>query len=318
MSSSKIRHITRNHVFTFGLDHLSTAVEAFIIDRQSSGLSPNTIQFYRNCLRRFIQFCDSQAITQIDQVAPDTIRAYLLWLEQNGHNPSGRHAHYRTLRAFMFWLESELGEDTYRAPIRKVKPPKVPKEIIEGVSLDDVQRMIDACKGNRFTDLRDKALLLFLLDTGTRASEALAIDLADVDFATGGVLIRKGKGNKSRMVYFGRNTRRAITAYLKSREDDHPALWVNEKGERLTRYGLDKTLRLRAKQAGITNPPSAHDFRRAFALNMLRSGCDVFTLQRLMGHSDLTVLRRYLAQNENDLQQAHQRFSPVENLTRKG
>ncbi|WP_322508949.1 tyrosine-type recombinase/integrase [Anaerolinea sp.] len=316
MSSANLRHMTPNLV-TFGLDHLSTAIEAFLVDRQSSGLSPHTIEFHRDSLKRFAQFCESQAITRIDQITADTIRAFLLWLEQQGHKPGGRHARYRSLRAFLYWLETELGEDTYRAPIRKVKAPKLPKEVIEGVSLDDVQRMIEACKGNRFTELRDKALLLFLLDTGARASEALDVDLADVNFPTGGVFIRKGKGNKSRMVYFGKNTRRALTAYLKARKDDNPALWVNEQGERFTRYGLDKTLRLRAKQAGIANPPSAHDFRRAFALNMLRLGCDVFTLQRLMGHSDLTILRRYLAQTEGDLQQAHQKFSPVEALKAK-
>jgi len=314
MPSVNLRHMTQNHLLTFGLDHLATAVEAFLVDRQSSGLSANTIEYHRNSLQRFVQFCENQAIARIDQVTADTIRAFLLWLEQQGSKPGGRHARYRSLRAFMYWLETELGEDTYRAPIRKVKPPKLPKDIIEGVSLDDVQRMIEACKGKRFTELRDKALLLFLLDTGARASEALDVDLADVNFPTGGVFIRKGKGNKSRMVYFGKTARRALTAYLKARKDDNPALWVNEQGERFTRYGLDKTLRLRAKQAGITSAPSAHDFRRAFALNMLRLGCDVFTLQRLMGHSDLTVLRRYLAQTEADLQQAHRRFSPVENL----
>lgn len=316
MSSANLRHMTQNLV-TFGLDHLSNAIEAFLVDRQSSGLSPHTIEYHRDSLKRFAQFCESQAITRIDQITADTIRAFLLWLEQQGHKPGGRHARYRSLRAFLYWLETELGEDTYRAPIRKVKAPKLPKEVIEGVNLDDVQRMIEACKGNRFTELRDKALLLFLLDTGTRASECLSTDLSDVNFATGGVLIRKGKGNKARMVYFGKTARRALTAYLKARKDDNPALWVNEQGERLTRYGLDKTLRLRAKQAGLADPPSAHDFRRAFALNMLRSGCDVFTLQRLMGHSDLTVLRRYLAQTEADLQQAHQKFSPVEGLKSK-
>ncbi len=312
MSSANLRHMTQNLV-TFGLDHLSTAIEAFLNDRQASGLSQNTIAFYSRSLARFSQFCESQAISRIDQITPDTIRAFLLWLERQGHNPGGRHALFRSIRAFLLWLEAELGDD-YHAPIRKVKAPKLPKEIIQGADLEDIQRMVEACKGNRFTELRDKALLLFLLDTGTRASECLSINLSDVNFATGGVLIRKGKGNKSRMVYFGKTARRALTAYLKTRKDDNPALWVNEQGGRLTRWGLDKTLRLRAKQAGIANPPSTHDFRRAFALNMLRSGCDVFTLQRLMGHSDLTVLRRYLAQTESDLQQAHQRFSPVEAL----
>jgi site-specific recombinase XerD len=317
MPSQNLRHITQNHLQTFGLDYLGTAIQAFINDGQASGLSPATIDFYRRTLSRFIQFCESQAVTRMNQVTPEVIRSYLLWLEQNGHKPGGRHAYYRTLRAFLFWMEGELGEDEYRAPIRKVKAPKLPKDLIEGASLDEVHAMIETCKGNNFTALRDKALLLFLLDAGTRASETLATDLSDIDFANCSAFIRKGKGGKQRMVYFGKITRRALTAYLKARKDDNPALWVNEQGERFTRFGLDKTLRLRAKQAGLVKAPSAHDFRRCFALNMLRSGCDVFTLQRLMGHSDLTVLRRYLAQTEADLQTAHRLHSPVDNLPKR-
>ena len=313
MSTQFLRHVTRQFL-TFGLDHLCTAVQAFLNDKQAGGLSPQTVDFYRRSLNKFMRFCESQAIDQVEQITPEIIRSYLSRLEQDGHNANGRHAHYRSLRAFLYWLEAELGEEDYHAPIRKVKPPKLPKEVIEGVSLEDIQRMLAACQGRGFTELRDKALLLFLLDTGSRAGETLAIDLADVDFATGSVLIRKGKGSKQRMVYFSKTTRRALMAYLRARRDDHPALWVNERGERFTRSGLDKTLHLRAKQAGLIETPSAHDFRRAFALNMLRSGCDVFTLQRLMGHSDLSVLRRYLAQTEGDLQEAHRRASPVERL----
>lgn len=309
MPTNHLRHMTRQDL-TFGLDHLATAAQSFLTDRQASGLSQNTIQFYRNCLSRFIQFCDSQAIIRIDQITADTIRLFLLWADQQGYNPGGKHALYRSVRAFLLWLEGEL--DDYRAPTRKVKPPKTPKDLIEGVPLDDFQKMLAACKGSNAT--RDKAILLFLIDTGTRASETIAIDLNDVDFATGSVIIRKGKGSKSRVVYFGKTTRRAITAYLKSRKDNHPALWVNERGERLTRFGLAKILQLRARQAGLSSVPSPHDFRRSFALNMLRSGCDIFSLQRLMGHSDLTVLRRYLAQTQDDLEQVHRQHSPADNL----
>jgi len=314
LSFQSLRHITHAYSATFGLDYLETAVQAFLNDRQASGLSPNTLDYYRRTLARFSQFCEGQAISKTGQITADVIRDYLLALERSGYSPGGRHAFYRSLRAFLLWLEGELGDGEYRAPIRKVKAPKLPKDLVEGASLADVHAMIEVCKGGGLITLRDKAILLFLLDTGARASETLAIDSADLDFVSGSAFIRHGKGNKQRMTYFGKTTRRALAAYLKERKDDNPALWVNERGERLTRFGLDKTLRLRAKQAGLTNAPSAHDFRRCFALNMLRSGCDVFTLQRLMGHSDLTVLRRYLAQTEGDLQQAHRLHSPVDNL----
>ena len=169
MSSQNLRHITQN-LLTFGLDHLSTSIQAFLTDKQASGLSPHTISFYRDCLIMFEKFCANLAVTKIEQVDANLIRQYLLHLEQTGHNSTSRHGHYRALRAFMYWLEVELGEDEYRAPIRKVKPPKLPKDLIEGANLEDVQRMVAACAGHTFTALRDKALLLFLLDTGASAT----------------------------------------------------------------------------------------------------------------------------------------------------
>ena len=90
------------------------------------------------------------------------------------------------------------------------------------------------------------------------------------------------------------------------------ALWVTSKARRLTYWGLNQILRRRAKVSKI-EIPSLHDFRRAFALNYLRNGGDIFTLQKLMGHADSQVLRRYLAQTTDDLEVAHHHFSPVDN-----
>ena len=114
------------------------------------------------------------------------------------------------------------------------------------------------------------------------------------------------------MVFMGRKTVRAIRAYYRLRRDNNPAVWVSNKGERLTYSGLIDLLRRRAEIAELKDVPTPHDFRRAFALAMLRNGVDVFALQKLMGHSDLQVLRRYLAQTDQDIQTAHLRGSPVD------
>jgi integrase/recombinase XerD len=94
--------------------------------------------------------------------------------------------------------------------------------------------------------------------------------------------------------------------------DNNPAMWITNNAERLTYIGLRKVIIRRANQAGI-NAPTLHSFRRAFAINMLRAGVDVFSLQKLMGHADLQVLRRYLAQTTEDIAQAHRIGSPVDN-----
>ena len=104
-----------------------------------------------------------------------------------------------------------------------------------------------------------------------------------------------------------------MRAYLRLRHDSSPALFVSKGEERLTYDRLQLLLEQRAKRAKLSNKMALHGFRRAFALNMLRSGVDIFVLQRLMEHSDLQVLCRYLAQNDEDNQLAHMRGSPVDN-----
>jgi site-specific recombinase XerD len=150
------------------------------------------------------------------------------------------------------------------------------------------------------------------MDTGARAGELVGMNLEDVEL-NGAVLIRQGKGGKPRTVYFGRKTRQAIRKYLRKRTDKSNALWASNVGERLTYWGLRQIIRRRAEKAGV-EVPSLHDFRRYFALECLRSGkMSIYELQHLMGHSDLQVLRRYLAITEQDTEQAHRRASPVDN-----
>ena len=201
----------------------------------------------------------------------------------------------------------------WKNPMLKVKAPKVILDPIEPISIQDVRALLNTCQRGDLIGERDRSLFLFLLDTGARAREACNTNTKDVDLNTGAVMIRYGKGGKTRMVFIGRTTRRAMRAYLRLRHDPCPALFISKDEERLTYDGLRQLLDRRAKRAQLGNKPKLHGFRRAFALNMLRSGVDIFVLQRLMGHSDLQVLHRYLAQNDEDNQLAHMRGSPVDN-----
>jgi site-specific recombinase XerD len=113
--------------------------------------------------------------------------------------------------------------------------------------------------------------------------------------------------------FIGHITSRAIRAYLRLRHNPSPALFISKDEERLTYDGLRLLLERRAKRAKLSDKPKLHGFRRPFALNMLRSCVDIFALRRSMGHSDLPVLRGYLAQNDEDNQLAHMRGRPVDN-----
>lgn len=285
---------------------------AFYTAKKVEGLSSHTLAFYRQQLGHFLKYCHCQVIDNIDQLTPATIRGYLLWLEESGHNPGGVHAAYRVLKTFLRWYELEAEPTGWHNPITRIKAPKLAEEPLEPVPLADVDKMTRTCKEG-FYGARDKALLLFMLDTGARAAEICACNLADIDQASGAVLIRKGKGGASRTVFLERKARRAYRAYLKTRTDKKPAAWITDEGERLGYGGLRALLVRRAAAAGVPTP-TPHDFRRAFAITMLRNGCDLVTLSRLMGHRTLEVLKRYLKQVTEDLHAAHSKGSPVESM----
>ncbi|MBI5951642.1 MAG: tyrosine-type recombinase/integrase [Chloroflexi bacterium] len=292
-------------------DYLPLMVESFLIDRRSQSLSPDTIELYTKKLQYFLKYCERQALTQISQLTSDFIRRYLLELSET-HNAGGVHACFRPLRTMLYWLEEEeVMPPDWKNPIRRVKAPKLPTDPIEPIQIEEIHQLLKTCQGN-YSGVRDKAMMLGLLDTGARAKEFLNINLEDVDLATGAVMIRQGKGRKPRMVFLGRKTIRAIRGYLRYRKDNSPALWVSIHGERMTYSALRCFLRRRAEQIGLKSIPTPHDFRRAFALVMLRNGVDIFALQKLMGHSDLQILRRYLAQTDQDIHNAHMRGSPVD------
>jgi site-specific recombinase XerD len=260
-------------------------------------------------------FCDARAVQQIDQITPSFLRQYLLVLEETGHNAGGRHGAFRAMRAFFLWYEDEVEPDGWSNPIRKVKAPKVPVEPLEPVTFETVAQMVKACKKETFTSNRDAAIFLCLLDTGVRANEFLNVNIDDVNQARGDILIREGKGHKPRTVYIGKHTKKALRRYLSSRHDSSPALWVTHPrygSERLSYDGLSEIVRRRAIMANV-DEPSLHDFRRAFALAMLRNGTDVYTLAKLMGHEGITVLQRYLKQTYQDTETANRRAGPVDN-----
>jgi site-specific recombinase XerD len=284
-----------------------------LIDRPARELSRHTLRFYRDFLRTFSEYCNANSLTFIQEITADFLRRYFLAFGEK-HNPGGVHGAYRTLRAFFQWLmKEEVMAADWKNPMLKVKAPKVILDPLEPISIQDVRALLNTCQRGDLIGERDRTLFLFLLDTGARAREAGNMNIKDVDLNTGAVMIRYGKGGKTQMVFIGRTTSRVMRAYLRLRHDPSPALFISKDEERLTYDALRQLLERRAKRAKPGNKPKLHGFRRAFALNMLRSGVDNFVLQSLMGHADLQVLRRYLAQNDEDNQLAHMSESPVDN-----
>lgn len=294
--------------------NLSLAINAFLVDCQARRLSPATVERYYRELDLFQRWLEGLNIRGVTAITADHLRQYLVQLAKR-RNAGGQHLGYRTLRCFLRWYAVEYEPDDWQNPIAKVRPPKLSQDILPPVSLDDLRRMLATCQRRTFAGARDRAVLLALLDTGCRASEFVALDVGDVDISTGAVSVRRGKGGKARVTFLGAKTRRELLRYLRHRQNVPPGapLWATTEGERLTYWGLRQIMRRRAEAAGVETP-SLHAFRRAFAILSLRGGMDLETLRRLLGHSDLSVIKRYLAQTREDLRQIHERSGPVDNL----
>ena len=239
-----------------GVAELSDWMERFLRVCRSRNLAKGALDFYSKKLSGFIRLCASLSIEDLQQVTPDTIRDFLLSLAEKGHKPAGVHCYYRAIRTFLRWYEFEVEPDGWKNPIRKVKAPIVPLEPLDPVSIETVKALTDTCKIENLTSSRDHSILLFLLDTGVRMAELLALNKEDVDIYTGVVVIRSGKGRKPRNVYLGDTSRHVLRRYLKKRKDFNPALWITRSGTRLKQSGLQMMLRRRSLLIG----PNLHWF----------------------------------------------------------
>lgn len=290
--------------------YLPRQVELFILDRRAAGLSSRTVDYYIDKLKPFIEFCEGQLIKSVLKVDAQVLREYMLSLAGSGHNKGGQHAHYRAVRAFLYWFELEMEPAGWKNPIKKVRAPKVPQEILKPVKIDEVKELLKACDKSNIFGLRDAAIFYMLFDTGLRASELLSLNRSDVD-QIGTVTVRHGKGGKDRIVFIGKKSRLALRRYLNARRDELPPLFLSRYQDRLDYDGLRAIVERRAAEVHLSKI-TLHSFRRAFALNMLRAGTDIHTLAKLMGHSNVTILAKYLKIDETDTRAAHHRGNPVD------
>ncbi|MEY4321633.1 MAG: hypothetical protein RL167_361 [Actinomycetota bacterium] len=301
---------------------LNSAVDAYLrhisIER---GLSKNTLLSYRRDLERYLNYLNHNGINQIDQVTELTVSNFVEFLHLEAGLASGSAA--RTLAAVRGMHKFILIEGwSEKNPAATIKPPKLGRRLPKAISVDDVTKLLDASgpEAHNSADvdpvrLRDRALLELLYATGARVSEVVNLDLDDLLDPT---LVRLlGKGSKERVVPVGSFAQSAIQAYLTRTRPalaalgkSTPALFLNQRGGRLSRQSAWQIISDAAQAANLSGEISPHTLRHSFATHLLEGGADVRVVQELLGHSSVATTQIYTLVTVDALRQAYATAHP--------
>jgi integrase/recombinase XerD len=282
------------------------ALTDFLLSRSAALRAPRTVEFYRETLKPFHEALVLAGIEDPARIEARHVRAFLSKVAARGAAPGTCHAYARAIRTWLRFLHRE----GYMERLVSFDLPRVPQQPPKVISIQDVRKLLEAAD----TD-RDKALILFLLDTGARRAEAQALLWGDVNLQTGVVQLRHTKNGRHRMVLLGARSRRALLRYRRrvAHETTSP-LWQGPQGRQLLDSGIRQIIRRLSARAGVRASP--HDFRRTFASAAVSAGMNLVHLQALMGHADLGMLRRYVAATEEDLKASHASSGPVDRFLR--
>jgi integrase/recombinase XerD len=266
------------------------------------GLSKNTIETYRRDLGRYARFLRERGAgdaTDADEALVATFVGLLSATEYGEGRRYTASSVARTLAAVRSFHRFLLREGEADAdPSRGVTRPKVPRGLPRALSVEEVATILGVPGDGDVGALRDRALLETMYGAGLRASETVGLDVDDVDLEDGSVRV-VGKGNKERLVPIGGPALAAISAYLTRARPvlaivkSGPALFLNQRGGRLTRQGIHRILKGTVHRAGLAKRVSAHTLRHSFATHLLEGGADVRVVQELLGHALLSTTQIY-------------------------
>lgn len=271
---------------------LPSLLESFLRDLRSERKSGQTVKTYGDGVRAFLSWCKREDITPaLDR---PTVAKFTTALLDAGAEAATARSRQLAVRRFSAWLaaEGEIPADD----LVHMTPPKLDVKAVPVLSDEQLRALLAACKGPDLRDKRDEAIIRFMTETGARAGEVLALEVADVDLNAGLAVIRRGKGGKARRVPFGPRTGAAIDRYIRVRRRHRlastPVLWLGQGGKQFSYYALRETLRYRAEKAGITGV-HPHMLRHTAADRWLTAGGSEGGLMAVAGWTRPDMLLRY-------------------------
>ena len=290
----------------------------FVRKCNAQNLSEETIRNYKYCLKTFFDFCRQRNISDIEQVNRYNIMDYMAYLNDKYSSVTACDK-FIILKAF-FTCMTNLDNIPVN-PMENMRRPKVEKTIINSFSQSDIKEIMNGFDKSDFIGYRNYTIMCLLFATGIRKSELLDIELPDIDWATNLVKIY-GKGRKERLVPLGNTIQKVLLAYLRKRKEyirerkcpNNIKLFITKDGHPLSKSGLDTVFsHLKLGKKSWSTRVSAHTFRHTFAKFFLLNGGDLFSLQKILGHEDISTTRIYVDLNNNEMKVQNDRFNPLDN-----
>ena len=287
--------------------------------KAEKGLSENTFFAYQNDLSQMTNFFEAEAkknntMPAWENINRQAIVRYLLDLQEKRYAPTTRARKLAAARSLFKFLTNEgmIKED----PTHNLESLSVGRSLPKPISINQVRALLEQpAKHNTPEAKRDEAMLQLLYASGMRVSELMSLNLDDVNLVDGDVRCF-GKGKKERLIPIHPQAIKVIEEYIAKarpqlvRSNEEKALFLNRRGERLTRQGFWQILKQYAKNAGITVPVTPHTLRHSFATHMLNGGADLRAVQELLGHANISTTQIYTHLTSEHVKRTYEKSHP--------
>lgn len=291
-------------------------IHNFIRDCKIRNLSEHTIKYYKNELYKTLKYFEQNELTtNPSEMSSGFIQEQvILRMMDDNRKETTINATLRALRSFFNYLEKEAF--ILNNPMTNVKLVRQKRRVIQTFNREQIHAILRQPDRSTFTGLRDYTIMMFLLETGVRVKELCGIRLHDINWNDGVVVIRETKGVKERTVPVQKKMKYQLSQYLQIRgQVENDFLFINIEDEPLQIRAVQSAIAKYGRKAGINNVRcSPHTFRHTFAKLSVQNGADVFSLQSVLGHSSMEMVRNYVNLFTKDVAKSHKKFSPIEKL----
>lgn len=276
----------------------STYLKMFMDAKKVEGCSERTLNYYKTTLEKFFEL----VTVPVRKITTERIRQFLAEYQQinNCGNATVDNIR-RNISSFFSWMEEE--DYILKSPMHRIHKIKTKKQVKEVITDEAIEKLRDGC-----SCIRDLAIIDLLYSTGIRVGELVNLNISDINFEERECIVF-GKGDKERRVYFDAKAKLHLQAYLRTRHDDNPALFVtlDEPYDRLKISGVEIRLRRLGRSQNLDRI-HPHKFRRTMATRAIDKGMPVEQVQKILGHSQIDTTMQYAMVNQVNVKSSHRKF----------